>query len=79
MHIQGSPNIPKHGPLILASNEIIDIAVLAIMIPHLRPISFWTMRYTCHSFFPAPRTQQINNPGPEPSLYEITFLALHRG
>ena len=45
MHIQGSPNVPKDGPLILASthhNEIIDIAVLAISIPHLRPISFWT-------------------------------------
>jgi glycerol-3-phosphate O-acyltransferase/dihydroxyacetone phosphate acyltransferase len=43
LHIEGASNVPKGGHLILASthhNEIIDIAVLAITIPHRRHISF---------------------------------------
>ncbi|KAF8192936.1 glycerol-3-phosphate O-acyltransferase, partial [Pholiota molesta] len=43
-YIEGQENIPKDGPLIIASthhNEIIDIATLAATIPHRRHLSFW--------------------------------------
>ena len=49
LHIQGSPNVLKDGPLILASTHHNDIAVLAISIPHLRPISFWTKPSLFHN------------------------------
>ncbi|TFL03794.1 hypothetical protein BDV98DRAFT_525392 [Pterulicium gracile] len=44
VHVEGSENVPKHGPIILASthhNEMIDIATLAATIPHRRHVSFW--------------------------------------
>ncbi|KIM81281.1 hypothetical protein PILCRDRAFT_89247 [Piloderma croceum F 1598] len=87
VHIEGANNVPKDGPLILASthhNEIIDIAVLAITIPHRRPISFWTKS----SLFEFPLAGAIlSSSGAIPvtrnhsptSLFKSTSLALHRG
>ncbi|KZP34086.1 acyltransferase [Athelia psychrophila] len=44
VHVEGKENVPAHTPLVVASthhNEIIDIASLAITIPHARHLSFW--------------------------------------
>ncbi|EGO19973.1 hypothetical protein SERLADRAFT_442786 [Serpula lacrymans var. lacrymans S7.9] len=44
VYITGVENVPRDGPLILASthhNEIIDIATLAVTIPHRRQLCFW--------------------------------------
>ncbi|KAF9044221.1 hypothetical protein BJ165DRAFT_1347805 [Panaeolus papilionaceus] len=44
VYIEGEENVPKDGPLIIASthhNEMIDIATLAATIPHRRHLSFW--------------------------------------
>ncbi|PPQ84398.1 hypothetical protein CVT25_012497 [Psilocybe cyanescens] len=43
-YVEGQENIPKHGPLIIASthhNEMIDIATLAATMPHRRRLAFW--------------------------------------
>ncbi|KAF8815561.1 hypothetical protein BYT27DRAFT_7193306 [Phlegmacium glaucopus] len=44
VYLEGQENVPKEGPLIIASthhNEIIDIATLAATLPHRRHLSFW--------------------------------------
>ncbi|KAF9267667.1 hypothetical protein L218DRAFT_1073776 [Marasmius fiardii PR-910] len=42
--VQGKENVPKEGPVIIASthhNEIIDVAALAATISHRRHLAFW--------------------------------------
>ncbi|KAI5886623.1 uncharacterized protein SCHCODRAFT_02642185 [Schizophyllum commune H4-8] len=42
--VEGAENVPKTGPVILAAthrNESIDVAVLAVTIPHGRQVSYW--------------------------------------
>ncbi|KAL0958973.1 hypothetical protein HGRIS_014285 [Hohenbuehelia grisea] len=44
LHVQGPENVPYEAPLIIAAshhNEIIDIASLAMSIPHGRHLAFW--------------------------------------
>ncbi|KAL1731333.1 hypothetical protein EV714DRAFT_208888 [Schizophyllum commune] len=42
--VEGAENVPETGPVILAAthrNESIDVAVLAVTIPHGRQVSYW--------------------------------------
>ncbi|KAL1677537.1 hypothetical protein EV122DRAFT_279012 [Schizophyllum commune] len=42
--VEGADNVPETGPVILAAthrNESIDVAVLAVTIPHGRQVSYW--------------------------------------
>ncbi|KAI0794988.1 hypothetical protein C8Q75DRAFT_803827 [Abortiporus biennis] len=58
VYIEGEENVPKEGPLIIASshhNEIIDIATLSITIPHRRPVCFWAKS----TMFKNPPVKQI--------------------
>ncbi|KAI0646294.1 glycerol-3-phosphate-1-acyltransferase [Trametes meyenii] len=44
IRVDGQENVPRDGPLIIASchhNEILDIATLSVTIPHGRPVCFW--------------------------------------
>ncbi|KAH9923533.1 uncharacterized protein B0H18DRAFT_1120386 [Fomitopsis serialis] len=44
VHVEGAHNVPADGPLIVVSchhNEILDIATLAVTVPHRRPLCFW--------------------------------------
>ncbi|KAF8915691.1 hypothetical protein CPB85DRAFT_1292856, partial [Mucidula mucida] len=44
VYVQGTDNVPTDGPIIIASNhsnEIIDVAALAVTIPQRRHVSFW--------------------------------------
>ncbi|KAI0371934.1 glycerol-3-phosphate-1-acyltransferase [Pilatotrama ljubarskyi] len=44
IYVDGQENVPRDGPLIIASchhNEILDIATLSVTIPHGRPVCFW--------------------------------------
>ncbi|KAI0266355.1 hypothetical protein BC834DRAFT_874162 [Gloeopeniophorella convolvens] len=44
VHVDGEGNVPKDGPLIICANhqnELMDIATLAVTVPHRRQISFW--------------------------------------
>ncbi|CCL99506.1 uncharacterized protein FIBRA_01524 [Fibroporia radiculosa] len=44
VYVDGGDNVPGSGPLIVVSchhNEILDIATLAVTIPHRRPLCFW--------------------------------------
>ncbi|KIM81276.1 hypothetical protein PILCRDRAFT_8943 [Piloderma croceum F 1598] len=92
--LAGTPNVPKDAPLILPSthhNEIIDIAVLAITIPHRRPISFWTKSslfefplagavLSLSGAIPVTRSSQHpTTKSTTPSLFKTMSLALHRG
>lgn len=42
--VEGAENVPESGPVILASthrNESIDVAILAVTVPHGRQVSYW--------------------------------------
>ncbi|CAL1710965.1 unnamed protein product [Somion occarium] len=42
--VEGQENVPNDGPLIIVANhhnELVDIATLAVTIPHRRPLRFW--------------------------------------
>ncbi|KAI8970577.1 glycerol-3-phosphate-1-acyltransferase [Trametes punicea] len=44
IYVDGGENVPRDGPLIITSshhNEILDIATLAVTIPHGRRVCFW--------------------------------------
>ncbi|KAI0360695.1 glycerol-3-phosphate-1-acyltransferase [Trametes cingulata] len=44
IYVDGQENVPRDGPLIIASchhNEILDIATLSVTTPHGRPVCFW--------------------------------------
>ncbi|KAI0916264.1 hypothetical protein AcV5_003250 [Taiwanofungus camphoratus] len=44
IQVDGVENVPKYGPVIVVSshhNEILDIATLAVTIPHRRTLCFW--------------------------------------
>ncbi|PCH38936.1 acyltransferase [Wolfiporia cocos MD-104 SS10] len=44
VHVDGIENVPQDGPLIVVAchhNELLDIATLAVTIPHRRPLCFW--------------------------------------
>ncbi|KZT70639.1 hypothetical protein DAEQUDRAFT_179796 [Daedalea quercina L-15889] len=58
VHVEGTYNVPADGPLIVVSchhNEILDIATLAVTIPHRRPLCFWAKS----SLFKNPLTRAI--------------------
>ncbi|KAF9025222.1 hypothetical protein BDZ89DRAFT_953942 [Hymenopellis radicata] len=45
LYVQGEENVPRDGPLIIASNhhnEILDVATLSVTIPSRRQLCFWT-------------------------------------